>query len=307
MTATVTPLLRAIPLPEGHDSDPAARAEWLDLRRPYIGCSEIAALFGDSPYTTIADLVAEKVHGVEVEQTKKMALGIRLEDAIAQAWADEHGVTVTRPDHMYARGRLIGTIDREIVGSHSDHLEVKLTTDTIKTIPAHWWHQAQGQMGCRGSERTHFAVVDADHEIKSFVVARDDEHIARIDAAVDAFWAALDLGMDPEPIVRERCDETIEVADGDRAVLVEWMDAKQAADEAEARLDAVRPLVEAMADAGGMVPGSKRLLRCGDLSVRVSMRAGRRRFDTKALRRDHPDIADAYEGHGDPYTVLEAK
>jgi predicted phage-related endonuclease len=74
------------------------REEWLKLRRQDVTASSIAALFGEHPYVTIAQLVLEKA-GVDLEkpETAVMRRGRWLEYAVAQATAERRpGWVITK-------------------------------------------------------------------------------------------------------------------------------------------------------------------------------------------------------------------
>lgn len=60
---------------------PASRAAWLELRKATIGASEIAALFGVHPYTTVLDMWARRTGAIKEsnEETPPMRRGRHLE------------------------------------------------------------------------------------------------------------------------------------------------------------------------------------------------------------------------------------
>lgn len=60
---------------------PASRAAWLELRKATIGASEIAALFGVHPYTTVLDMWARRTGAIKesTEETPPMRRGRHLE------------------------------------------------------------------------------------------------------------------------------------------------------------------------------------------------------------------------------------
>ena len=67
--------------------------QWHELRKRNVGGSDIAALFGASPWMTEFTLWAEKsgITEYEVEENNKMALGKYLEPYIAERLAKELG------------------------------------------------------------------------------------------------------------------------------------------------------------------------------------------------------------------------
>lgn len=77
---------------------PKDEQEWLELRTKDITSTEIAALFGLSPYMTEFELWHRKKEGVVVkfEQNKRMRWGVALQDAIAAEIALENGWIIRR-------------------------------------------------------------------------------------------------------------------------------------------------------------------------------------------------------------------
>lgn len=94
--------------------------QWHELRRRNVGGSDIAALFGASPYMTEFTLWAEKAGIVERqdEENSKMRLGKYLEQYIALELGRELGWTVERSKEYHLHPTVAGmgcTLDFDIV------------------------------------------------------------------------------------------------------------------------------------------------------------------------------------------------
>ncbi|HUS60749.1 MAG TPA: YqaJ viral recombinase family protein, partial [Acidimicrobiales bacterium] len=193
-----------VPLPPAHTE------AWYAMREPYLGASDVACLFGADPYRSIESLIAEKRTGDRGDETRKMALGKRMEEAIASCFAEDEKIMLAMPEVAYGRGRLLANPDRLIVGSTSDHVEVKRMVGKVVDRPTSGhWMQAQAQMACVGTERCWLVVEDAE-DIKSFPIPRDDVFIAEIDLAVANFWEMLDDGLDPVAVRRNAREERLQ-------------------------------------------------------------------------------------------------
>lgn len=180
---------------------PADRSAWLNLRHGFGNASDAAVYMDCHPYKTKADLAVEKLAAEPVEiESRAMTRGNKLEAAVADWWADEHGVRIWEPDVLYRAGRLLATLDRRIYGADRDGLEVKTTKHVVSEPMTYWWWQAQAQMVCADLDRVHFAVLDGTMDLRSFTVDRDDDACTSLLAAVDAFWSFIDLGMVPEGV-----------------------------------------------------------------------------------------------------------
>jgi putative phage-type endonuclease len=141
---------------------PPDTADWLEARRPYFNASAAAALFHEHPFLTLAGVVHSKLEpGVGDVENAAMRRGRHLEAAIASWWSEEHGLALYEPDVMYAAGPLLATLDRRIVGTDTDALEIKTTAKYVTGPERYWWWQVQAQMYCADLHRVHVAVLDA--------------------------------------------------------------------------------------------------------------------------------------------------
>lgn len=75
---------------------PKSKEEWLALRIKDITSTEVSALFGISPYTTLFSLWHDKKEGVAtaIEENERMKWGTRLQDAIADGIANDEGWSI---------------------------------------------------------------------------------------------------------------------------------------------------------------------------------------------------------------------
>jgi putative phage-type endonuclease len=155
---------------------PRSEAEWLALRHGYWNASDTAALFGEHPFTTLADVAVRKTTTPKGPDTPNRAQsrGHHLEEAVAQWWSDDHGVIVFEPTELYLYDDVVmATLDRRLVGSDTDALEIKTTSRHVSEVELYWWWQCQAQCLCAGQERVHLACLDATMDLQSFVIEAD--------------------------------------------------------------------------------------------------------------------------------------
>lgn len=90
------------------DTDVISRDDWLDYRRKGIGGSDVAAIFGVSPWKTGRDLYYEKIGREPVieDESNWVALeyGTRLEDLVAEIFTFKTGIPTSKDKTMYAHG-----------------------------------------------------------------------------------------------------------------------------------------------------------------------------------------------------------
>ncbi len=81
---------------------PNSREEWLSLRKPTIGASEVAAVLGVHPYTTPFELWTRKSRGVVIDDNKYMRRGRILEPIAIDLLREE------RPDWIVKENPIPG-------------------------------------------------------------------------------------------------------------------------------------------------------------------------------------------------------
>ena len=102
---------------------PKSRTEWLSLRHKHISSTEVAALFGMSPYSTAFETAVVKQAAEpnpEFESSERMEWGICFQHAIAKRIGLVYGVKVRAISgyaiHSYLHCRMGASFDYEIVG-----------------------------------------------------------------------------------------------------------------------------------------------------------------------------------------------
>lgn len=77
---------------------PTDEKHWLSLRSKLVTSTEVAALFGCSPWVSLFELWHRKHDNLEVEfdKNERVTWGLRLEKAIADGVAEDEGLTIRR-------------------------------------------------------------------------------------------------------------------------------------------------------------------------------------------------------------------
>ncbi|MBP7622432.1 MAG: YqaJ viral recombinase family protein [Xanthomonadales bacterium] len=218
---------------------PDNEAHWLALRREDLTSTDIAALFGLSPYKTAFELWHEKKSGARVEfvENARMKWGKRMESTVAQGIAEDQGWAV-RPfkDYMRIEGLRVGSsFDFCIVGTGgffagSDNhpepdagdaiLEIKCVDflqfrdgwtidEGFIEAPAHIELQAQHQMLVSGLKRAYIGVMVGGNDIRVIERAADPQVHAGILAAARDFWKSIDENNPPPPVMPDDAEAVI--------------------------------------------------------------------------------------------------
>lgn len=219
---------------------PADEAAWHALRAQDLTSTDIAALFGLSPYKTHFELWHEKQAGepVRIQQNERMKWGNRLEASVALGIAEDRG-WVVRPFKEYARlpGLRLGSsfdfrviakisnspgygtnLDPDGVGWTRDDspddaiLEIKCVDfrafrdgwtveDDYIEAPPHIEIQVQHQMLVSGLRRAYIGVLVGGNDVRILEREADPQVHAGIRAKAAEFWASIANGKAPDPVM----------------------------------------------------------------------------------------------------------
>lgn len=177
--------------PPGGDRSP----DWISTRRLGLGGSDVAAVLGLSPFATPLRVYLDKLGRVDpLELTEEMEWGIRLEDAVAQKFADETGLQIARTGMWRSRRWpwLLANPDRAIRGQ-SAGLECKTADmrylpDWADEPPLHYVVQCVTYMAVTGARRWYLAALVGGNHWFVYTIDRDDDDIAAIVETTRRFW-----------------------------------------------------------------------------------------------------------------------
>lgn len=201
---------------------PADHAGWLELRRGYIGSSDVPTVLGINPYSGPWSLWAVKTGKVSGEVDNKFTrLGHVMEPVILQLAEQEIGTSVEKPAVMY-RHPEIECLSANLDGIASDPLEpgrrvvveakhaglharpaIEALRDSGLVMPGtdveRWHYQIQEQLAVMGLDAAYLAVL-VNKDFSCIRIPRDEEAIADIERECSAFWNRFIAGPDgPKP------------------------------------------------------------------------------------------------------------
>lgn len=182
---------------------PADRLDWLKVRHSCFNSSDAACLYDRHPFKDLGDVVADKLKAEpdDSEPTEAMERGTRLEPFVLDWWGDRHGVQVFTPTVLYRNGRLMATLDGEIVGDSESWIEAKTTSQRWDEVPEHVYWQVTAQAAASGKRGECFvAWIDADMRFKEARITPDPAHVEDVLKRAEQFMAFIDMGMVPEGV-----------------------------------------------------------------------------------------------------------
>lgn len=242
-------------------------AQWLAERAKDVTSTQVAALFGVSPYLTEFELWHQKRNGIveEFEQNNRTRWGNRLERTIAEMFAEDYALQELHKLNAYMRReglRLGASFDFAafdlsaqmvlIECKNVDFMEYKEKW-TETEAPAHIELQVQTQLLLSGYRRAFIVALVGGNNLVVHEREPDAEVQAKIIDKVAAFWSSVDAGIEPKPdFVRDadlllsriynRSDGTEIEADAETVELLhQWLAAK-------AKAETVKPLQAMIAE-----------------------------------------------------------
>lgn len=299
-------------------TDTTHTAQWHADRATGVGGSDVPVILGLSRWESPYGLWLIKTGRVTPDDAGNefTEFGHRAEPMLADWFADAHDPlrvvgaqrSVTHPDFPHHRATLDGLV---VEGAGSDPIGVWEAKTTGRADNAFWQRvepQVQWQMWVTGLDRAWVTVL-ADRSCSHRELVRDDDTIARIREAVEAFWWHVEVDVAP-PV-----DDTEATAD---ALGAAWPDP-----DPEASVELPDELVATLANLRQQrkeLDGELRLLEnevkallgdatagtVGGVPVVTWRKVTSQRLDTKALEKAHPDLVAGFRSESS-YRRLDVK
>lgn len=287
--------------------------EWLAVRHPRLGGSEISSVIGINPFQSKYELYLRKRGEAEpVEENMAMRLGHKLENAVAELLSEEAGYQIIKntagnliylsdtypfaeasPDRIaYLPGARKSEDNKCIV-------EIKTTMKDIDedNVPEHWICQVQWYMGITGVHRAVIAWLSSGRTFGYKELEFSKDFFEFLVNEGRQFMEDVKAGNEPEPISSKdvalrypkhadgkssECSENVAVAcDNYKRLKAQIKDLEEKLDEQEEIIKC------AFAD-------NEALTYCG-LTL-ATFKAGKdtRKFDAKSFQKDNPELAENY-------------
>lgn len=193
--------------------EPLNRDHWLSIRRHDITSTEIAALFGISPYATEFELWHRK-HGMisaDFEANERMKWGTRLESAIAHGIAEDHGWQIRKMSEYIRDDELnLGASFDYAIGDYG-LLEIKnvdalifrdgwtFDEDGNLEAPLHIEIQVQQQLMLSQRAVCYIGALVGGNKVVMIERQPDKAVHAEIKAKALKFWDSIQSSKEPSP------------------------------------------------------------------------------------------------------------
>ena len=282
---------------------------WLEERRKGVGGSDVAAIMGLSAYSTPYQVWLSKTLGVDEDISGKPAVqwGNILEPVIGEHYASEHPDRTVRRVNAIARSIARpwaqASLDYEVRDPELGWgvLEIKTAglrreSDWDDGVPVYYQTQVAHYLSVTGRQFADVAVLIGGQDYREYRIMRDEEDVAAVEKAVDAFWHDY-VESNIEPAIGDgdssavflahevAIEDFIEARTTPREVF-DYVIAKGAKERADEELKRASARLKALI-------GDSRGISCHEGKV-TWRRFERSSFDAKAFDRDHPGVREAY-------------
>ena len=203
--------------------------EWHAIRAKHVGASEVAALFGLSPFQTrwqLHMIKAGKLARTDLSGNKAVSAGRFMEAGVGAWAAEKFGVTLNKVRRYLSDDECHGlgaSLDFECVGTGTRYpVEIKFIQrhdgwewegDDLTQVPENYLLQVQVQLACSGAPFGDL-VAFIGGDIRRLRVPRSEKLIAAIRAEVTEFWADVRNGKEPAPDFVKDADGIADLAYG---------------------------------------------------------------------------------------------
>ena len=299
--------------------------EWLRQRNKGIGGSDAGAAMGLNKWESPFTLWAEKTGLLEPDNrdSESMRQGRDFEGYVAKRFCEETGKRVRRSGYSFQSEEhpwMLANIDRKVVGENAG-LECKTANifadDSYMKgdIPMHYYCQCLHYMAVCGFDRMYLATLIFGRNFHVFTIDRSDpgveDDIQALIESEKAFWELVESKTPPEVDGSDSTQDTLKqlnhadsstpVVDlqGFESLLDERSELKASIDEMKDRVSTIENLIRA--DLGSSETGRSE-------SYNVTWKAATRTmFDSKALKKDHPNLYDQYSSQAETRTLRITK
>lgn len=301
----------------------ADRKKWEEVRNTGIGGSDVAVIMGLNPWKSAYALYMEKSGQVEpddLSENEYVYWGTVLEPNVANRFAELTGKKVRKcgtlqdDDYPY----MLANVDRLVVGENAG-LECK-TASTYKkeewdgeNVPDAYYCQCQWYMMVTGFDTWYIACLIGGNHFEHKAIPRNEKFISEMRTAVIEFWENMQKGIAPEIDGSESTTEALRKQYGDvdnkntvmlpstcNALITRYDELKATKKVLELQIEEVSNSLKAML-------GENQVGLFNDRQVVWKTTAGRTTIDSKALKKEMPDVYAKYAKVGKPSRRFDVK
>lgn len=312
---------------------------WLDERRKGIGGSDVAAILGESKYSSPLKVYKDKVENIKKDLSDNVYIrkGKDLEGFVRNVhcvpYFNEIGYDVLHPQHIFVNKNypwIRANLDGLAVKKENEFgfrgisetnivIEIKWVSEWAEDawgderyggVPVHYYMQVQTYMAVTGTKKAVvFALFDKNWEVKTYEVKRNDAVIARIISETKKFYD-YNMCMKLVPSIKASIDleETVEAVKTCPVPTEECEEMTSLVAEYVANSSEIKRLETENTKLKDAIIDYHIRGKCPEGRVfKVTLSTYRtRRFNTTAFKTAHPELYEQYMADNE-YTKFNIK
>jgi putative phage-type endonuclease len=184
-------------------------AAWLEGRRKGIGSSDAASVCGiPSAFGTPFHVYANKVWGVDVEETEAMRIGTMIEPVVAKLYQERvcPGCEIAKPSQRFHPERKWQTANIDLERDDDRRAELKTSAtrqgwgpDGSDEVPTPYFVQVQHQMIVCPAESMDLAALLCGNDFRVYEIRHVPDLAERITQIESEFWGLVERQECPPP------------------------------------------------------------------------------------------------------------
>lgn len=276
---------------------PATREEWLQARKSGIGGTDVAPILGLSRYRTPWEVWADKTGKATTEETDAMRRGRNMEPVVRAEYEHYNETTVDHGSHLFTRSGVFvaspDALDGDTVVEFKTANYFAFKT-WGETIPMDYWLQMQHYMYVLDKPDAVLSVLVGGSDYREIPVARDNDYYNTYAKPLEEWWNVHIVGgtepaktsiEEPQPLAVEGTTRETD------AVISAVVDELKTVKDLEKSIKEKRAGLESEIKS---YFGEAETITDNGKAVATWKQSTRTSIDTKALRKNAPDIADEY-------------
>lgn len=294
-----------LPYKDDRINDPAIR-QWMEERRLGVGASEIAVLFGLSPWSTVKELWSEKVNGCAYEPGSELFhWGHTMEPVIAAEFARRENVEVADPPLAIMIGEkpyYRASLDRVVIEdgvpvaalelknlNESRHAEYRTAGPSIGYLL-----QLQYQMMVTELDYGFLAVLFGGQKFGAWRVLASPSIQREIRSRVDEFWHYVETKTEPPDTIGTKTIGS--AADGSTLILTDpaWETKLEKIEDLRCQKSKIEKEEKILKAQIKECMGDFQSAHAGQMLASVST-STRKSLDTSRLKEEQPELVSQYQ------------
>ena len=287
--------------------------EWLEFRKSGLGGSDAASVLGYSPFKSTYELWAEKSQLIEPEDISNreaVEWGKRLEDVVAQKFADEHSeLDIKNFTYCYVSNEypfMFASLDRVATDADGNKYVVEIKTtnafgdDWADGVPIYYEAQVYHYLAVTGFKGAYVACLTGGNKYQEYYITAQESVIDYTVECEKAFWQQVINGIEPALTPNGNDARALFLMHGDAGDTVVPADDNELIDQLAYDIAVLRAQIKSDEAKKKLLENNMRQIIGDNRGIMSDVyrilwtRSETSTFDKKQFEQDYPELAEKY-------------